>query len=451
MLAKTSELQNIIQIRIDVAGRVTQSDIIGAVFGQTEEVLGDNLDLRQLQRENKIGRIEVEVEYNDRGTVGVIIIPSYMDVTNSVVIAAALETIQKIGPCKATAHVDKIENIKDIKRKKIVEHAKKVLERFMSISVESQELVDKVTSDVQMGQVTLYGENLGEGGVPAGPQLDHFEDVIFVETVEELKNLLKYGIKNVVAFEDCSKQKTLADIATRKEVTIFINKGKEYVVRKLLEFCDIDNYTKPEEAYKRIVELNSKELFKAIRSAISTEQILQRSQQYAQRFESREQRPVPREEKRVEEKVTTPSAPASETPEEPRNERSTTPLSEPPRESRYPQRQREERGEPPRDERRPREQPRFELPEREKTIFSKIKAELPEGQVALLDRAHTLLGQIPVDALAETLESLNNVNTVVMKGKASQNILSAAERARARYIVADGSEGYARYVRVVSV
>src|SRR3989344_5152448 len=262
------EIQNIIRIDIEIAGRVTQSDIIGAVFGQTEQVLVEDLDLRKLQKEGKLGRIEVETQYNDEGTIGTITIPSHMDNTNTVIIAAALETIEKIGPCKATAKVREIDNIKGLKVREIVAHAKQVLQKFMDVSIDSQELIDKVNDEMRMEQSQSYSEE----GVPCGPKIENYDEIIFVEGMDELRSLLKSGIKNVVAFEDMSKRKTLTELGEKKEIIVLVDKGREYFVRKLMEFMDIDNFATPED-YKKIKEMGSKELHKSLRGYVSAEQI----------------------------------------------------------------------------------------------------------------------------------------------------------------------------------
>ena len=441
ILQKIPEVQNIMYIKIEVAGRVNQSDIIGAVFGQTEEVLGDDLDLRQLQRENKIGRIEVEVEYNERGSLGLIIIPSYMDISNTVLIAAALETIKKIGPCKAFAKINKIENIKEIKIKKIIEHAKKVLEKFMSVSIDSQELIDEVTYGVRMEQFAGYGEE----GVPAGLDIDNFDDIIFVETVEELRNLLKYGIKNVVAFEDLSKSKTLSDIASRNEVTVFINKGKENLVKRLLEFADIDSFTKPEDMSKRISDLNSKELFKAIRSAVSTEQLVQKTPHYTAHVYNLRKESNLRKERTVSPQLQL-NNPQPKSPQIFKKEF---------REKEVKDFHHKDHNHDHNQKREFRPQnafsSRFELSEENKSLYASTKSKMKEGDVAILDRRNNILGQIPSNDLSETLSSLENVGALIVKGKASNEIISSAERTRIKVIVADDKERSSNYVNIVVV
>lgn len=407
------EPQNIIHIEIKVLGRVNQSDIIGAVFGQTEDVLGEELELRKLQKENKIGRIEVETEYTPEGTTSRIIIPSYMDEKHTVIIAAALETIKKIGPCKAEAKVRKIESIKEIKVKKLIEHAKKVLEKFMSAYVDSQELVDKVTYALRMEQIADYGPEK----VPAGPGIDKFDDLIFVETVDELKNLLKYGIKNAVAFEDMSKKDTLKELADSHEVIVLVSRGKEYLVKKLMEFADIDKMARLDQG-KNVRNLSSKELYKTIRSAVATEQHVSATQQ-VRKHDRRDKRHNRREERRPDRK------------EERKSER---------RDDR-----RSGRKDDPRHRRSQSLHPRLE-----KLFKEKLKEVKGKNVACVLDKNLNTLGMIPLDGAADSVKSLRNVHTIIVDGKISRDLLSAAERIRCRYIVGSESERGSRSVQIVT-
>jgi len=405
-MSESKEVQNTIKIEIQVLGRVNQSDIIGAVFGQTEDVLGDALELRKLQKQNLIGRIEVDTEYTSDGTRGIITIPSYMDRTNTVIIAAALETIKKIGPCKAKARILKIENIKEIKIKKIIEHAKKVLEKFMSISVDSQELIDKVSSEVRMSQFTEYGDEK----LITGPKIEKFDDLIFVESIADLKNLLKYGLKNVVAFEDMSKKDALKELADKHEIIVFINKGKEYLVKKLLEFADVDSYTKP-ETNKRVHELESKEIFKAIRSAISTEQI--------GAHKTTSSRPEPSY-----------SKPHQRSFQKPHHSRDF---------------KRHDRSYDNRGERK------SDINSSAVQEFTKKKAELKgTKQAYVIDRNMQILGKVPADSLIDTVRSIGRqVYSIVIDGTIPRELVGLAEKNRIKYLVGDNCDTRSRFVNII--
>ena len=52
----------IVNASIEIEGIVDRPDVVGAIFGQTEGLLGADLELRELQRSGRIGRIEVNME-----------------------------------------------------------------------------------------------------------------------------------------------------------------------------------------------------------------------------------------------------------------------------------------------------------------------------------------------------------------------------------------------------
>ena len=68
----STSLENLIELlrkyeikgKIKVDGVVDKSDVIGAIFGQTEGLMGEELDLRDLQKSARIGRIEVDLKAN---------------------------------------------------------------------------------------------------------------------------------------------------------------------------------------------------------------------------------------------------------------------------------------------------------------------------------------------------------------------------------------------------
>jgi len=109
-------------------GAVEKPDVIGAVFGQTEGLLGTDLEMRELQKEGKIGRIEVDLERQNKRTTGVIKIPTALDQPETTLIAAAIETIERIGPCDSQIEVEKIEDVRGSKRDYIIERAKKLMQ-----------------------------------------------------------------------------------------------------------------------------------------------------------------------------------------------------------------------------------------------------------------------------------------------------------------------------------
>src|SRR5436309_1905417 len=119
-----STTKYMIQARMEAEGIVEKPDVVGAVFGQTEGLLGEELDLRDLQKGGRIGRIEVDVQSKKGRSEGLILIPSSLDQVETSILAAALETIDRVGPCKATIKVEKVEDVRVTKRNKIIERAR---------------------------------------------------------------------------------------------------------------------------------------------------------------------------------------------------------------------------------------------------------------------------------------------------------------------------------------
>src|SRR2546426_1574119 len=74
-----STTKYLIQARLEAEGIVEKPDVVGAVFGQTEGLLGEELDLRDLQKSGRIGRIEVDVQSKKGRSEGTILIPSSLD------------------------------------------------------------------------------------------------------------------------------------------------------------------------------------------------------------------------------------------------------------------------------------------------------------------------------------------------------------------------------------
>src|SRR4030043_266653 len=144
----------IINATIEIEGVVEKPDVIGAIFGQTEGLLGADLELRELQRSGRIGRIEVDIDTKGGKSSGTIIIPSSLDKAETVIVAASLEIIQRIGPCNAKIRVVNIEDVRVSKRQFVVDRAKELLKTLMeSVMPDSQELADEVSYAVDRKSV----------------------------------------------------------------------------------------------------------------------------------------------------------------------------------------------------------------------------------------------------------------------------------------------------------
>ncbi|MBI2672277.1 DNA primase [Candidatus Woesearchaeota archaeon] len=261
----------IIHTEIQIEGVVDRPDVIGAIFGQTEGLLGAELELRELQRSGRIGRIEVQLDVKAGNTDGQIIIPSSLDKAETVIIAAALETIQRIGPCSAKVKVEKVEDIRISKRTFVIERAKELLRKLTDeVLPDSQEITDEVTSSVRMMEITEYGQDR----LPAGPNINDAEEVIVVEGRADVLNLLKHGIKNVIGMNGTSVPQTVIELSRKKILTLFVDgdRGGDLIIKELSSVAEIDYVIKAPDG-KEVEEITKKEIHKALRSKVAVEQI----------------------------------------------------------------------------------------------------------------------------------------------------------------------------------
>ncbi len=262
----------IIHADITIDGVVDKPDVIGAIFGQTEGLLGPDLELRELQKSGRIGRIEVNVETKSGKTVGTIVIPSSLDKAETAIIAAALEIIQRIGPCNAKVKVGVIEDVRVSKRRYVIDRAKELLKKMLEdVIPDSQDLSDEVAYSVRMMEIQSYGKDK----LPAGPAVDDSDEVIVVEGRADVLNLLKHGFKNAIAINGTSVPRTIAELSKKKTVTVFTDgdRGGNLIIRELLNVADIDFVAQAPDG-KEVEEITKKEIHKALRSKITREQYL---------------------------------------------------------------------------------------------------------------------------------------------------------------------------------
>ncbi|MHC1587871.1 MAG: DNA primase DnaG, partial [Candidatus Syntropharchaeia archaeon] len=201
----------IIYASITADGVVERPDVVGAIFGQTEGLLGPDLDLRDLQKTGRIGRIEVNIESKGGKSTGTILIPSSLDKTETSVLAASLETIDRVGPCVAKITVSKIEDIRATKRKQIIERAKHIVKEMFEEGVpESHEILEEVRQAVRVEEITYYNN------LPAGPNIEDSDAILVVEGRADVLNLLRHGIKNAIAVEGTNVPSIIGELSKTK-------------------------------------------------------------------------------------------------------------------------------------------------------------------------------------------------------------------------------------------
>ena len=265
----------VIKSKIEASGVVDKPDVVGAIFGQTEGLLGNDLDLRELQKTGRIGRIDVNVESKVGKSRGFINVPSSLDKVETAILAAALETIDRVGPCEAKIVVESIDDVRVSKRKRVIDRAKNILTTMVEeITPDTLEITDEVKQSVRLREIVKYGKD----NLPAGPNVDDSDAIIVVEGRADVLNLLKNGIKNSIAVEGTSIPPTIAELNRKKTVTAFLDgdRGGDLILRELLQVAEVDFVARAPNG-KEVEELTKKEIFKGLRNKIPAEQVRGRS------------------------------------------------------------------------------------------------------------------------------------------------------------------------------
>ena len=215
----SNEGKYVIHATIRVDGTVARKDVVGAIFGQTEGLLGEGLQLRQLQKTGRIGHVDVSLNNNKGRVQGQIDLSSSIDQVSTAVIGAALETIDRIGPCKAVIKVKEIENIRSAKRDHVIDRAKQLLLGIVnSATGESKNILDEVRSVLTLDTMVEFE------GMTAGPSVKESDAIIIVEGRNDVRNLLKFGINNAIATMGSGIKPKLAELASKKKtVTAFLD------------------------------------------------------------------------------------------------------------------------------------------------------------------------------------------------------------------------------------
>jgi DNA primase len=271
-------------------GPLEKPDVIGAIFGQTEGLLGSELEMRELQKEGKLGRIEVDLETVDGKSIGEIRVPSAMDKSETTIIAAALETIDRIGPTEAQIKVTKIEDVRGSKREYIIERAKKLL---VGLDKEGMgEMRKTLKEEARAAKIQEYGEERLPAGDISG------DEAIVVEGRADVVNLLKNRVNNVIGMNGTKLPAEIARLGNKKELTIFVDgdRGGMLIAKNVVRNAKIA-YVAVAPDGKEVEELTGKEILMALRKKIPSRDFLRRARGLKESTEER----APKEEKKEEE------------------------------------------------------------------------------------------------------------------------------------------------------
>jgi DNA primase len=379
LLPESSVPKYQIKIRFEVEGVVERADVVGAVFGQTEGLFGPEMNLHELQKNWKVGRIDIRIESKNGRTHGEVIIPMSTDMSTAAVIAAAIENIDKVGPCSAKFNLDKIEDVRALKRKYIAERAKEIMKQWASkTSSESTEILKEVTESTKPARITTFGKER----LPAGPGVYTAGDVYVVEGRADVLKFLKAGIENVVAVEGTKVPDSIKRLSKEKKVTAVLDgdRGGQLIEKELSQVAEVQKVIHAPTG-KEVEDLTPIEIIELVKPEIKH---------------------------LIKTPTRAPARVAAEVKEKPVEAAAPPPPPPPP--PKLPQ----------------------QMVTKIKEIYKSIDGTL---ESAILDGKLKLIVQIPVNQLVEQLGKQKNAKTVVFDGIITQRLVDASESVGVKTLV----------------
>lgn len=248
----------VIKARFTVDGVVEKHDVIGAIFGQTEGLFPKEFELRELQKSGKIGRIDIVLKSARDKTSGVIEAPSSLDRAETALIAAAMETVDRVGPCESEITVESITDVRGEKRAAIVARAKELMRDWV---VQDGHTIEKLLGEVQREDKKIKAVHYGRERLTASPDISRSTEIIVVEGRADVNNLMKCGIPGVIAMEGVKVPSTIRNLAKRKDITAFLDgdRGGDLILQELMQVAP-PKYVARAPRGKEVEELTTEEI-----------------------------------------------------------------------------------------------------------------------------------------------------------------------------------------------
>ena len=262
------QVKYLIHAEVVAEGVVERSDVVGAIFGQTEGLLGDDLDLRALRRSGRVSRIDVEISSGRGRSTGTVTIATSLEKVETAILAAALETITRVGPCHAEIRVQDIVDVRAATRREVVERAKELIQGgFDETIMSSEEILAEVREFVRVADIVEFE------GLPAGPRVRDGDSIIVVEGRSDVLRLLEYGIKNAIALEGTDVPEAIVELCAHRTVTAFLDddRGGELIFEELVQVADVD-YVTFAPSGQSVEELDHEAVFAALRGKVPVEE-----------------------------------------------------------------------------------------------------------------------------------------------------------------------------------
>ena len=388
-----------------VEGVVEKSDVIGALFGQTEGLFGPDLDLHELQKIGRIGRIEIDLDTRKDKTSGTIIVPCSLDKPVTALIAAVIESVDRVGPCGAKVHLDKIEDIREKRREEIIGRAKSILHKWI---IEETPTMDQVANEISKAIIPSDVVAFGSERLAAGPDVGKSPNIIIVEGRADVINLRRAGVKNAIACEGTNVSDTVVKLSKSKEVTALLDgdRGGDMIQEALLRIAKIDYVARAPQG-REVEELSPKEVLNILDQKLPVSEL--------HRARGRQRRggsvvPTPIEE----EAAITPPTPA--------------PAAVPVATSQA----------PPQAPPTPPAEPLLTVPEPIMSAINELQGSL---EAIVFDQDLKQIERMPVHELAARLGKMEKASSIVFDGVITQRLVDVAGEKGVKQIIGDRISG----------
>ena len=255
-----------VKLKFEVDGIVEKADIIGAIFGQTEGLLGPEMNLNELQKVSKVGRIEVNVDTKSNTTKGDALLPMSTDISTAALISAAIESIDKVGPFQGKFLLVGIDDIRAIKKKVIVDRAKKIIQEWATKTIsEGEEMLRDVYDASKPGKLTTFGK----AQLACGTGVFDSPYIILVEGRADVINLLRAGFDNSIAIEGAKIDETITNLTSGKKVIAFLDgdRAADLILKELQGLVKIDKVLRAPDG-KEVEECTPLEISEILKDVI---------------------------------------------------------------------------------------------------------------------------------------------------------------------------------------
>lgn len=374
-----------VKLKFEVDGIVEKADIIGAIFGQTEGLLGPEMNLNELQKVSKVGRIEVNVDTKSNTTKGDALLPMSTDISTAALISAAIESIDKVGPFQGKFLLVGIDDIRAIKKKVIVDRAKKIIQEWATKTIsEGEEMLRDVYDASKPGKLTAFGK----AQLACGTGVFESPVVILVEGRADVINLLRAGFDNSIAIEGAKIDETVVNLTTGKKVIAFLDgdRAADLILKELQGLVKIDKVLRAPTG-KEVEECTPLEITEILKDVIEP---------------AGEQFEAPAQHQKVVKKTKSYE-----------NNNST-----------YQESSNSNNGEKTNDD--------PQITSAVKDVYPQINETL---EALILDNSMQVLLKVPVSEIIKRLDSLEGARFLVMDGIITQRLIDAAYRAGIEYVV----------------